>query len=92
MQDKTLLIADDHPIFRQGMKQILAGIPGLKVVAEAQTGDAALAQIKYHSPDIVMLDIAMPGMDGLEVLHRSTSEDPQIIGDHRYELRRQRLP
>jgi DNA-binding NarL/FixJ family response regulator len=74
MQDKTLLIADDHPIFRQGMKQILASIPGLKVVAEAQTGDAALSQIRFHSPDMVMLDIAMPGMDGLEVLRRASAD------------------
>jgi DNA-binding NarL/FixJ family response regulator len=72
MQKKTLLIADDHPIFRQGMKQILQSIEWLKVVGEAESGESALSQIKYLKPDIVMLDIAMPGMDGLKVLEKAS--------------------
>ena len=75
MEKKTLLIADDHPIFRQGLKQVAADVSWLHLVAEAETGDAALAQIRYVRPDIVMLDIAMPGMDGLKVLELSRDEE-----------------
>jgi len=78
-QQKTLLIADDHPIFRQGMKQALEPIPWLRIVAEAESGDSALTQIRYLKPDIVILDIAMPGMDGLEVLEKLRQDQPQII-------------
>lgn len=73
MQEKTLLIADDHPIFRQGMKQILQGIEWLKVVGEAESGESALSQIKHLEPDLVMLDLAMPGMDGLKVLEHASA-------------------
>jgi DNA-binding NarL/FixJ family response regulator len=70
VKNKSLIIADDHPIFREGLKQIINRVPGIEVVAEADTGDAALAQIQQMSPDLVALDIAMPGKDGLEVLER----------------------
>jgi len=70
MEVKTLLIADDHPIFRQGLRQVLESIEWIQVLAEADTGTSALLQIKQLEPDLVMLDIAMPGMDGLEVLQQ----------------------
>jgi len=78
-QQTTLLIADDHPIFRQGMKQILESVSWLRIVAEAESGDSALTQIKYLKPDMVILDIAMPGMDGLEVLEKLRQEHPDMI-------------
>ena len=70
MQVKKILIADDHPIFRHGLCQLLKEVSWLEVVGEAETGDSALAQIKYLAPDLVLLDIAMPGMDGLKVLEK----------------------
>ena len=76
---KTALIADDHPIFRQGMKQILADIGWLRIVAEAESGESALAQIEYLKPDIAILDIAMPGMDGLTVLEQAKKIQPTLI-------------
>jgi len=76
---KTLLIADDHPIFRQGMKQILAPIEWLRIVAEAESGESALTQIKYIKPDIAMLDLAMPGMDGLKVLEEVKAVLPGLL-------------
>lgn len=76
---KTLLIADDHPIFRQGMKQILAPIEWLHIVAEAESGESALAQIEYIKPDIAMLDLAMPGMDGLKVLEEAKAVLPELL-------------
>ncbi len=78
-KQKTLLIADDHPIFRQGMEQILAPIKWIKIIASAESGDAALAQIKHLKPDIVILDLAMPGMDGLTVLELAKLELPQLV-------------
>jgi len=78
-EQKTLLIADDHPIFRQGMKQILESVSWLRIVAEAESGDSALTQIKFLKPDIAILDIAMPGMDGLEVLEKTRQLQPKLI-------------
>lgn len=63
----TVLIADDHPIFRTGLRQIIEADGAARVVAEAGTGDEALAAIETLSPDLVVLDIDMPGRDGLEV-------------------------
>ncbi len=62
-----ILIADDHPIVRQGLKQIIEADPEIKVIAEAGDGQSALLQIKTLLPDIAVLDINMPGVDGLMV-------------------------
>jgi DNA-binding NarL/FixJ family response regulator len=63
-----VIIADDHPIFRQGLRQILEMDSKLKIVAEADDGEAALAQIEELRPDVAILDIDMPGRDGFEVV------------------------
>ena len=60
-------IADDHPIVRQGLRQTLEKEPGLKVVAEAADGRTALHQIQSLKPEIAILDIEMPEMDGVGV-------------------------
>lgn len=78
-QAKTILIADDHPIFRQGLKHILEKLEGLSVIAEAESGDSALTQIKFLNPDIAILDIAMPGKDGLQVLDESRTIHPNLM-------------
>ena len=62
-----LVIADDHPIVRQGLRQVIEKDSGLKVVAEVGDGEAALEQIKATEPDIAILDIDMPGMSGFDV-------------------------
>jgi DNA-binding NarL/FixJ family response regulator len=63
----TVLIADDHPIFRAGLRQVIEADPAVRVVAEAASGDEALAAIESLTPDVSVLDIDMPGRDGLEV-------------------------
>ena len=63
----TVLIADDHPIFCTGLRQVMEADVAVRVVAEARNGDEALATIESVRPDVSVLDIDMPGRDGLEV-------------------------
>jgi len=62
-----ILIADDHPVVRKGLRQVIEGDPALKVVAEANDGEAALVQIGKLQPQIAVLDIDMPKLDGFGV-------------------------
>lgn len=61
-----VLIADDHPLIREGLKAILASQPDIQVVGEANTGREAIAKARTLSPDIVLMDVRMPEMDGIE--------------------------
>jgi DNA-binding NarL/FixJ family response regulator len=63
-----IVIADDHPIFRRGLRTVIEADPLLKVVAEAGDGESALARIEELQPDVVVLDIDMPPPDGLAVV------------------------
>ena len=63
-----IVVADDHPIVRQGIVANLKQQRDMKVVAQGSDGDEALALIKRHLPDVVLLDLRMPRMDGLEVI------------------------
>jgi DNA-binding NarL/FixJ family response regulator len=65
-----IVIADDHPIFRQGLRQVIEKDEELSVVGEAEDGEAALAQIDALQPDIVILDIDMPKLDGFQVVKK----------------------
>jgi DNA-binding NarL/FixJ family response regulator len=65
-----VLIADDHPIVRQGLAQVIGRDAGLVVVGEADDGPNALAMASELRPDVLLLDIDMPGMDGFEVVRR----------------------
>lgn len=63
-----LVMADDHPVVRQGLRQMIEGDPALNIVAEAGDGNEALRLILEHRPDVAVLDIDMPGMDGFAVV------------------------
>jgi DNA-binding NarL/FixJ family response regulator len=63
----TIFIADDHPIFRQGLRQLLEQEPGFSVVGDAGDGPSALAAIARLRPQVAILDVDMPGMDGLAI-------------------------
>ncbi len=73
-----LLICDDHAIVRQGLKQILADAPDLEVSAEAGDGPETVAQVRRGGIDVVLLDIALPGRDGLDVLKQLHQEFPKL--------------
>ena len=69
-----ILIADDHKILREGLKSLLEKQPEFAVVGEAQDGLSAISEAKKHKPDIAILDIGMPDLNGIEVTRRIRSE------------------
>jgi NarL family two-component system response regulator LiaR len=71
-----ILLADDHTLFRAGIRSILERIQDVTVVAEAGDGREALDLVEEHRPDIALLDITMPGLNGLEVAGRVKSASP----------------
>ncbi len=73
-----VLIADDHSIVRDGLKRILAATADLQVTGEAASGDAALALVKANDYDVVMLDMSMPGLSGLDLIKRLKVEKPKL--------------
>lgn len=73
-----ILIADDHPIFREGIKKIFAASDEFKVTGEADDGLEALMMVRQNKYDLVLLDVAMPGLNGLEVLNELKSTIPDL--------------
>ncbi|MET3952445.1 response regulator transcription factor [Arthrobacter sp. UYEF36] len=71
MKTITVLLADDHLVVRSGLKALLGTQPGIEVVAEAASGEEALALVEQHGPAVVMMDLAMgAGMDGIEAIRQ----------------------
>jgi two-component system, NarL family, invasion response regulator UvrY len=73
-----ILIADDHPIVRMGLKQVVADTANVRVVDEAETGEEILAKVSKNDYDVVLLDIALTDMSGLDVLKRIKQIKPNI--------------
>jgi DNA-binding NarL/FixJ family response regulator len=78
MKPIRVLLADDHALVRAGFRALLQSLPDMEVVAEAGDGREALRLIKLHQPDVVLMDIGMPGLNGLEAAARIAEEAPQI--------------
>src|SRR5262249_7180014 len=72
-----VLLADDHAVVRKGIHAVLTSLPGIEVVAETADGREALALIERLRPDVAVLDITMPGLNGLEVATRSAQASPR---------------
>lgn len=69
-----VLIADDEPVARRGVRQLLAAFPAFKVAAECRNGAEVLQSLDSVKPDVIFLDIQMPGIDGFDVIRRRTPE------------------
>ena len=76
MKAIRVVIADDHRLVRAGIRSLLSSLKGIEVVAEAGDGHEALLLIGTHHPHVALLDIAMPGLNGLEVAARASKESP----------------
>ena len=73
-----IVVADDHALVREGIRRVLDEEPGFEVVAEAADGREALARVQELGPDVVVLDISMPGLSGLDVARRLREEHPEV--------------
>jgi DNA-binding NarL/FixJ family response regulator len=73
-----ILLADDHTLVRAGIRSLIQALPGIQVVAEAGDGREALSLIETHQPDVALLDIAMPGLNGLEVAAQVADNFPFV--------------
>src|SRR5262245_34418520 len=74
-----IAIADDHPIFRDGLRRLLESEPGFEVVGEADDGRTAQEVVAHTRPDILLLDLAMPRVNGLETLEAGGFEATRVI-------------
>jgi DNA-binding NarL/FixJ family response regulator len=72
-----VLVVDDQPLFREGILMLLAADPEIEIVAEAGDGEVAIAEARQHRPDVVLMDLRMPGMTGVEATAAITRERPQ---------------
>ena len=70
MKKMRVLLADDHAVLRAGLRALLAGEPDMDVVGEAENGEDAIIQVQKLRPDVVVMDIAMPRLNGLEAIRR----------------------
>jgi DNA-binding NarL/FixJ family response regulator len=73
-----VVIADDHPVYRDGLAALLGSVEGLEVVGTASTGTEVVEVARGVSPDVVVMDVRMPELDGVEATRRVTAEQPHV--------------
>ena len=71
-----ILLADDHKIIRDGLHALLDQVAGMEVVAEAENGYSAIKLISEHNPDVVIMDVGMPDLNGVEATHQIKKKSP----------------
>lgn len=72
-----ILLADDHTVIRKGLRLLLESQPGFQVVAEAADGRETVAMAESHAPNVIVLDVAMPNLNGIEAARQITAKNPQ---------------
>ncbi len=78
METLRILVAEDHPLFRKGVISLLGSVDGFEVVGEATTGEEAVSRVSELQPDVVLMDLQMPGMGGIEATRKIVHESPSI--------------
>ena len=78
MDQLTILIADDHPVFRKGLRALLASMPTTELVGEATTGEEAINLAEQLQPDVILMDLQMPGGGGLPAIRQIVQTSPHI--------------
>src|SRR4051794_35468972 len=73
-----IFMVDDHPIFRRGLRYVLAEQPGVSVCGEASTAREALHGVRTQHPDVVLVDVSLPGTNGIELIKMMLAEDPKL--------------
>ena len=78
LETLRILVAEDHPLFRKGMISLLSSVPEFEVVGEAKTGEEAVARAAQLQPDVVLMDLQMPEVNGIEATRRILQHDPSV--------------
>jgi DNA-binding NarL/FixJ family response regulator len=78
LETLRILIAEDHPLFRKGMISLLSSVPDFEVVGEAKTGEEAVERAADLQPDVVLMDLQMPEVNGIEATRRILQESPSV--------------
>ena len=78
MNPLRVLIADDHPLFRSGLRALLGAVPDMAVAGEATTGEEAVALATKLQPDVIVMDLQMPGISGIEATRRILDQSPHL--------------
>jgi DNA-binding NarL/FixJ family response regulator len=76
VESLRVTIADDHPVFRDGLRALLSSLPDVEVVGEASTGEEAVILAQHLHPDVVVMDLNMPDVSGIEATRRIIEDDP----------------